>query len=127
MPLEGRLWHFATNPRCLAACTSAREYSGLSRQHIAALHARSEDGPRNVDEDVREGIRQILIRSPCDYAFSRPTGTVSDANLIELQWLDLHANVAWNHPQRSMIQLMTAIRRYLHRRFYAFRGVCCGC
>ena len=51
----------------------------------------------------------------------------SDANLIERQPFGLHANVTRNHPQRSMIQLMTAVRRYLHRRFYAFRGVCCGC
>jgi hypothetical protein len=111
----------------LAACTSAREHSGINRQHIAALDARSENVPRKVDEDVREGIRQILTRSPCDYAFSSPTGTVSAANLIERQWLDLHANVTRNHPHSSMIQLMTAVRRYLHRRFYAFRGVCCGC
>jgi transposase len=51
----------------------------------------------------------------------------SDANLVERQRLDLYANATRNPLHRSMIQLMIAIRRYLHRRFYAFRGVCCGC
>jgi transposase len=37
---------------------------------------RSENGERKVDEDVIEGIREILTRTPPDYGFSRNTWTL---------------------------------------------------
>jgi len=35
-----------------------------------------ENGERKVDEDVLQAIREILIRRPPDFAFSRPTWTL---------------------------------------------------
>jgi len=37
---------------------------------------RSENGQRKVDEDLLQGIREILMRRPPDYAFSRDTWTL---------------------------------------------------
>ncbi len=40
------------------------------------LDGRSENGGRKVDEDVRHRIREILMRRPPDFAFTRPTWTL---------------------------------------------------
>jgi transposase len=40
------------------------------------LDGRLENGERKVDEDVRQAIREILIRRPADFAFQRPTWTL---------------------------------------------------
>lgn len=40
------------------------------------LDGRSDNGGRKIDEDVRQRIREILLRRPTDFAFSRETWTL---------------------------------------------------
>jgi transposase len=41
------------------------------------LDGRSENGERKVDEDVRQGVREILLRRPPDFGFTRQTWSLA--------------------------------------------------
>ncbi|MCK4414557.1 MAG: transposase [Candidatus Eisenbacteria sp.] len=49
-----------------------------------------------------------------------------DANKIERQWQDLHANVTRNHTHRTIRQLINAVRRYLDTHYLSFCGASYG-
>jgi len=67
-------------------------------------------------------IRLALARMPRIRLHFLPP-YCSDANKIERQWQDLHANVTRNHTHRSIRKLINAVRRYLDTNYLSFRGV----
>jgi transposase len=84
---------------------------------------RSENGKRKVDEDTRQGIREILMRTPTDYAFSRATWTLELLVRVIHEELDLllspghlwrvlrEMRVRWGRPRPVVACPWKAARR----------------
>jgi transposase len=67
---------------------------------------RSENGERKVDEDVLQGIREILTRRPPNYAFSRNTWTLELLVRVihEELGLDLSPGHLWKILRRMRVR-----------------------
>ena len=68
------------------------------------LDGRRENGSCKVDEDVREGIRQILIQRPSDFGYARPSWT------LELLALVVDAKLKVNLSVGHLCRVLHAMR-----------------
>jgi transposase len=93
-----------------AACVPSTGWNIVDRFRLEGeaclIDRRGENGQRKVDEDVEGGIRRVLVGTPQDHGYARPTWTLQILSAVVTQVLGVQLSVGhlWKVLRRMHIR-----------------------